>query len=631
MAEHMSTLPLRSGTGCLTCKCRRKKCDETQPKCMRCQKSGLECPGYIYIQSKRAKRLRTLPAPRENKGKKKARDHGTSQTALSSTSVDLSLSVSTWSEPGRMDAPNNLQDLTGTPTLLGLLDDCGSCEQITLESLGDESNRIQYPPILGVDQQPWLLHVNSAAIPSPSSKNSDSMTSGQVSLLNALFSLGNSSNSTTNSFSKDVSSHSNRSTRTPPDIEPKECSSDDEDLEGVYQVIFQPLPLDKSVESNALPFVLQNYATWIHRMAFEPMKRARAIRSLVAKQFEAGQEARWTLTLLADIGGRLGRGVILGESDISMISTLQTQVRQRLVNGKNIGNDESARQTSIGVLDATIETIVIHLFASPACEWLTLMREAAPIFRRLCPEPAGVPINLPSLLQHANVSLRYYAHTDVLCGAVMDLPMLFRYDCTPQNFPHVYGPIVEIENDSGTQWFHGTPDRFVAMFAKINAMREDGWAPTPEIVAILERGIQDFQPIYSKSCDSFLSATRILVQECWRQVAYIYLYMGLCGDPSDTPRVKRAFKQFIRLLNSTKPGHMPDNFLILNFCAPAARKKRDRDIIRKRVQGIKINGPSHGVNDNAKIFENYWAHADAEGRPTIWSDVGEARKRVLGV
>ncbi|GAB1526360.1 hypothetical protein RhiTH_009527 [Rhizoctonia solani] len=90
-------------------------------------------------------------------------------------------------------------------------------------------------------------------------------------------------------------------------------------------------------------------------MAFEPMKRAQAICSLVAKQFKAGQEAQWTLTLLADIGGQLGRGVILEESDISMISTLQSQVRQRLVNGKNIGNDKSARQTSIGVLDATIK------------------------------------------------------------------------------------------------------------------------------------------------------------------------------------------------------------------------------------------------------------------------------------
>jgi hypothetical protein len=84
---------------------------------------------------------------------------------------------------------------------------------------------------------------------------------------------------------------------------------------------------------------------------------------------------------------------------------------------------------------------------------------------------------------------------------------------------------MEIQGESGAHWLHGTPDRFVAMFAKINAMREDGWMPTPEIVAVFERGIQEFQPIYSHSCDSFLSATRILVQECWRQVAYIYLYM----------------------------------------------------------------------------------------------------------
>ncbi|CAE6443237.1 unnamed protein product [Rhizoctonia solani] len=619
----MDALPPRSSTGCLTCKCRRKKCDETKPKCQRCQKSGLECPGYIYIhnKNKRTKRLRTVPAPREKKRKAQVQDMD--QAALNATTKDLPISIPTQGEANPTDLSINLLDLTSIPNPMGLLDSSDSWKQDDLMYLGNENRFDERSLVSSADQQFWVLPANLGTL-SPPSYNPSSMTSGQASLLDALFSLGDKSNKDTAPLSNTHPLHSSRSTWTSPDMERDEFSSDDKDPEGACQTICRPLTLDKNVESNTLPFILQNYATWVDRMAFEPLKMAPVVRNFVAKQFEDGQESRWTLTLLANIGGRLGRGVIFGETDLSMISVLQTQTRRRLVNAKSIGDDEIARHTS---------TIVVHFFASPACEWLTLIQEMAPIFRRLCPEPPGLPINLPALLQQPDVCLRRYVHIDVLSAVVMDLPMLFRYDCTPRNTQHISQSAVEIQGDIGVQWLHGTPDRFVAIFAKVNAMREDGWIPTPEIVAVFERGIQDFQPIHSNSCDSFLSVTRIVVQECWRQTAYIYLYMGLCGDSSDTPRVKYAFKQFMKLLDNTKPGRMPDEFLVLNFIisAPAAQKKRDRDIIRKRIRGIKINGPSHGANDNTNIIENYWAHADAEGRPIMWSDIAMARKRVLGI
>ncbi|KAF3389569.1 Uncharacterized protein F1880_004248 [Penicillium rolfsii] len=44
-------------TGCQTCIRRRVKCDETHPECLRCQRRGLSCPGYVkarkfYVYSK---------------------------------------------------------------------------------------------------------------------------------------------------------------------------------------------------------------------------------------------------------------------------------------------------------------------------------------------------------------------------------------------------------------------------------------------------------------------------------------------------------------------------------------------------------------------------------------------------
>ncbi|CEL61382.1 hypothetical protein RSOLAG1IB_09985 [Rhizoctonia solani AG-1 IB] len=628
----MSALPLRSGTGCLTCKCRRKKCDETKPTCLRCKKSGLDCPGYIYIQNKnkRTKRLRTLPAPREKKAKEPSQD--ADKASIDPVTTDQSAPILSQGETSPIESSNNLLDLTSVPNLMDSFGNSNLWKQTDLAHLGNENTFDDCSFVSRADQQPWVWPTNTGASSLPNASSS-SMTSGQASLIDALFSLADTDNSNAALLSHTSSSHSTLSTWTSPNTEHEEFSSDDEDPEGACRMICRPLALDKNVESNALPFVLQNYAPWVHRMAFEPLKVASVVRNFVAKQFEASQESRWTLTLLANIGGRLGGGAIFGDTDLSMISTLQTQMRRQLADVKSIGDDKIPRNLSVRTLDATLETIVVHLFTSPACEWLTLMREAAPVFRQLCSEPPGLPINLPGLLRQPDVCLRHYAQLDILCATVMDIPMLFRYDCTPQNVQHVCESVMEIQGDSGAHWLHGTPDRFVAMFAKINAMREDGWMPTPEIVAVFERGIQEFQPIYSHSCDSFLSATRILVQECWRQVAYIYLYMGLCGDSSNVPRVRRAFKQFMKLVNSTKPGHMPDEFLIMNFIlsAPAAEKQRDREVIRRRMQGLKVNGPIHGADDCANIIESYWADADTEGRPVLWSDISKARIRVLGM
>ncbi|KDN34581.1 hypothetical protein RSAG8_12313, partial [Rhizoctonia solani AG-8 WAC10335] len=240
---------------------------------------------------------------------------------------------------------------------------------------------------------------SSVTLFSPASSSSTSMTPGQASLLVALISLGNCPPNQSVSYSNitapaniTTSSLSNGSTWPSPDTEEEYSSGEEEDPEGISQIICQPLALDRNVDSNALPFILQNYATWLARMAYEPLKMAGPVRDFVAKQFVDGSESRCTLTLLANIGGQLGRGVLINGTHLSLISTLQGQVRRRLANVKSIADDEIGRRESIKALDATLETAVIHFFTSPTSEWLTLRKEAAPLFRRLCPEPPGSPV-----------------------------------------------------------------------------------------------------------------------------------------------------------------------------------------------------------------------------------------------
>ncbi|CAE6512196.1 unnamed protein product [Rhizoctonia solani] len=48
MSAQLST---RSPRGCLTCKQRRKKCDETRPTCQRCKHGKFKCLGYTHLDS----------------------------------------------------------------------------------------------------------------------------------------------------------------------------------------------------------------------------------------------------------------------------------------------------------------------------------------------------------------------------------------------------------------------------------------------------------------------------------------------------------------------------------------------------------------------------------------------------
>ncbi|KAH7337998.1 hypothetical protein B0J17DRAFT_407932 [Rhizoctonia solani] len=50
---------IRSTNGCLTCRHRKKKCDETRPICIRCKDGDFECSGYDHLAIPRGPRKRT--------------------------------------------------------------------------------------------------------------------------------------------------------------------------------------------------------------------------------------------------------------------------------------------------------------------------------------------------------------------------------------------------------------------------------------------------------------------------------------------------------------------------------------------------------------------------------------------
>ncbi|CAE6460694.1 unnamed protein product [Rhizoctonia solani] len=616
----------RSTIGCFACKSRRKKCDETKPRCLRCQKSHIECPGYTYIQDPSGK-PRTLP--------------GLRTAHRSQTTIPQANSSAGTGEPG-------LQ-----PPLDGYLMPACASYGTSGTSIGGNVGK------LAPDMQSNQLASSSSSSGSfthlktsshtshemttrtahPGPGTSKSMTSGQASLLTALFSLGSTSDVNLSPRSAHPSANPNISsvsveTRKQDNVRLHECDVPQESV----AVIRPELVLDRTTESNSLTFVLHGYAALVSRMALEPQKLMSSAREFVFRYFEDGNESRCIVGLLANLGSRIATvGVMEGGRNLEpLISALNSTVQWQLDTIKSRPN--STGPELIKALDYALEVQALHIYADSPAGAKNFGRGSAVIFRQLCSEPLNEPIDLSALLQHPVRCLRHYAGASVFLDVLSDFPTLFRFKLPVpgSQYPNNRSSPLPIQEDGFVQWVYGVPNQILLLLATMKMMKQDKFVPNKEMVALLEQDIRNVPPFSGSSSDRFLAVMRSVVQECWRQAAFVYLYMAVCEDSSDTPRVKEAFKRFMRLLDGTRPGRLPDEFLTspLVIVSPAAQGVRDREVIKQRAVRLHRNGRTFSTNHNLSILgtiEDYWARADAEGRPVLWSDVAVSRRKVMGI
>ncbi|KAG8795810.1 hypothetical protein FRC12_009401 [Ceratobasidium sp. 428] len=421
-----------------------------------------------------------------------------------------------------------------------------------------------------------------------------------------------------------------------PALEQEDSSTSDEDsdTEGVMRISGSKLALDRRLSSNALPFIISSYLRWTRRTMFEPLKVAQRTRDHLIQRFMRSDESRCGTTLVAVVMESLIRDPELGFSHFPAMGMLKRRVYQRLAMVKVMQEPlpDSHAADVLAVLHDVHELISVTCLTSPLSHVVNLLHEVISVYRQTCSEPVGAPIHLPAKLLHPESVLRHYPAMDILLSLNTCRPMLLRYDVT--DISDVCGHLLQVDN-TGLQWMNGVPDKFLVMMARMHMLRED-LAPNvdPCVINELEADIGSFKPILDDSPDSYLKVARLMVQESWRQIMYIYLYMGLCGVASNDTRVQNATKRFIRLLDGVKPGRTPDIFLIfpMTIVGVAAYKQRDRQIIRKRILGIQeCTRVGTSGNDAIQTLNELWTTCDAQGRPALWSDLRLASLKATGI
>lgn len=556
------------------------------------------------------------------------------------TVFDFSFLPST--QPALSFTPQTSGDASGWGTNL-VLDELGSPDLVQppadprIPSFATAVN----PPTLGGRSPAFDAH----PLPMPQYAALDlapdrpaALTSGQASLFNALLSLGPSTVESSPTITLTSSSTATPdSSQWSPWLSPgnndddgDSATSEESDLEGFKDLVLSTPALDSSVESNSLPFVMQSYANWLNRTIYEPLKMAHSFQTWLTRRYAHSEDSRVNVMLFSRLLDKVWTKDASAADFIPAGSVLRQWFQRRAVEAsQTLTSRDQVEMTR--AMDEAVEIISVQRYTGSITGFVELMTATAPLFRLACPEPPHEPIDLAAKLIQPQINLRHFALMDILTSTVLVRPMLFRYHV--QYDRALCEGILEVK-DMGLQWLFGLPNQIALILARMNMLRDD-FAPNvdPLVVAEIERELKEFKSSPGPTTDAFLMVTRLGVQECWRLVTLIYLYMGLCGANAKDPRVEKVQKSLVRLLEGIKPGRKPYAFLIpaMAMTGVATSRERERCLIRERMLSLRecctIGTCEY---DSVIILEDIWARTSAE-RPAVWGDVRISVARVLGL
>ncbi|KAF8714696.1 hypothetical protein RHS03_00173, partial [Rhizoctonia solani] len=600
----------RSTTGCTACKARRKKCDEGKPQCQRCLTSGIPC-GYEFIaypDSVTHLIQRTKPAPRpeaEILAKAAKNDGSLSSLTRSGFTSETNFSQS------RL-APRS-ESVAAIKTSSVMRND-ETEHNLLAASFGS-----------AIGASPVLSHFSTQSQMFP---DTEQVGASWIQPIHIQSSTGMSSGGgATPSMDLEM---------TWPYADNCGIDEDDPDPEGVQTILSIAPAMDSNLKENTLPFVLQSYSRWAIVAVFEPLKIAHSAKEMIVQQLSS-EDTRTRCILIANVMHVFGRQLTVDEGTSRIVSHLTSEVRKKsskFLTESSAGphSPELNIQDALHVLDGTLEVFTLQIYTQPMTACIQLLEDAAPAFRCACSELPGQLLNLSTIILESSLNIQHYAAIDIMTSALTGRPTLFKYH-VPFSL-EICERIYQIQENCGLYWLHGVPDQFIMMLAWINSLCEVPGAGTDlKLIARIEEDLQQIRFFISQSGDSALRIGRIVVQECWRHVMSIYLYMALCGANAKDLRVIRAQRGFMRLVKGIKPGRNPDAFLVspMIIAGVATSKERDCDILRRRVLILREYAtPRTSGNDAWMQVEDVWARTKSEGRAAVWSDLRVACFRVSG-
>ncbi|CAE6432353.1 unnamed protein product [Rhizoctonia solani] len=284
---------------------------------------------------------------------------------------------------------------------------------------------------------------------------------------------------------------------------------------------------------------------------------------------------------------------------------------------------------------AQLELVYLKFTTVDGVSGYALLQKALPRFLRL------VAADTSLFMEHPNGNL-VVSFSRTLGAPRYELERFVLYDTTAAFILGV-PPLVEYGYDSGCncvshgfEWIHGIPFTLVEIISQINSWRAGSRVAPLDDWQALERRIMTWQPppVMLDSKDSATgSVARLAVQESWRHVVLVYLYMGMCEVSSHDPRVQASIRQIVRLGDIV--ANLPIGTHMFTHCVIAgigARLEKYRHRIRERLLSFRdtrvwlFRGPQF-----SRVLDHLWHGVGVGGAPVLWDDYVRSRCVVIPI
>ncbi|KAH7338421.1 fungal-specific transcription factor domain-containing protein [Rhizoctonia solani] len=173
-------------------------------------------------------------------------------------------------------------------------------------------------------------------------------------------------------------------------------------------------------------------------------------------------------------------------------------------------------------------------------------------------------IDILKLSGEQTFDLRCFAWCDILSSMALSRPTLLSYESDIHNPPQ-HSDFAD--PDKGVEWIFGCPDVLTILLARTSALRHTRISSDEKMVRgrEIQQLMQDwrFQPVLAQS--SALRVARLAAQEIWRHAAILYVHQSIFKSNPSHPVVKNSVKNIIQTASTLARGMNPDCFVAVPY------------------------------------------------------------------
>ncbi|CAE6444611.1 unnamed protein product [Rhizoctonia solani] len=564
-------------TSCLTCRRRRKKCDMTRPSCKRCLRDGYECLGYEDRKSRARVHQKSTSLP----------THSQAQSNLPTVPA------------------NAVKSETANSIVAGLLED-------VRDRTSRNTGRAVRPSILGAAMLygisgPMSLTDDKRVITNPSKEFDRLWPQDQSQSLVHPRHISHVKRDLDTTFNTDLASNGLMQV-----------------IEGFWQSIPPSIDGIEAMREDYFGHVITAYQ--IQRLSYRFTPPPPEISNSLTVKLTKSKRIVWVTYLAAKVFQ------VLHQDPLTQTATVVGHIGWV----DKLEHKFTTTSRSNPSLNEVGERLMVHLelaslkfnLVDPTSGY-SLLRNALPKFFQLAAadtnllveQPDGnLTISCPHVLRAPRFELRRFVLYEAVSAFLLGLPPLVEYgydgECDSEHF--------------GFEWTYGTPVTLIQVILQVNSWRAgsrvrlDDWQT-------LERRVTTWKSPYATldgACaNDSAGEGRAAVQEGWRHVALIYIYMGVCGASSHDSRVQTSVDRIFELGEAI--GSSQANIHMLPHCVVAgvaARLEKHRIAVYEKLRSLK--GTHIWLFPGTQFSEvlyHLWHGVGLGGAAVTWNDYVQSR------